>query len=169
MVGPGEDNTCPRCVESGAFCNQRPESSCRRLQNANDAADEPRPESGHHCACSHGCGCDSVLKLVRRCECGDAHLPSSCTCGNSHVSCSGCRKVLCRLCNRACHSSESCLEDLDPTDQDNSPQYDALLAKARRAAAVAADESELGLGLGSDLAEPSSDSEESNSDVAELD
>ena len=72
------------------------------------------------------------MELVSTCKCGDADAetalsaaaalaapderefprpPSSCICGHSVVRCSGCETERCRLCNRAPHPGEPCLEN----------------------------------------------------------
>lgn len=115
---PGKERDgqfCELCVEGGnvSFCDGRPATECTRAGNGREEADDPRPEVTTHCACRHGCPCESVMQRLTRCQCGDARMPNACECGHSVVRCSGCRKDLCRLCDRPSHPGEPCLEDQD--------------------------------------------------------
>ena len=131
-----EGQFCELCVKGGnvSFCNARPQTECTRAANGREEPNDQRPEVTTHCACRHGCPCESAMRRHTRCECGDAAMPSACVCGNSVVRCSGCREEFCRLCNRLPHPGEACLEDQDTPEA--SLQIQRFLERRKLAAAA---------------------------------
>ena len=139
----------------------RPATTCTRPEANGDPAEDPETQT--HCACRHGCPCDSKMEIVTRCQCSDPDAatklkgalaraapdgenkppqfplrPSSCICGHSVVRCSGCKKEFCRMCNRAPHPGEPCLEDQKGACQADSEQVKRLVAGAAAGAAAPA-------------------------------
>jgi len=131
-----EGQFCELCVKGGnvSFCNARPQTECTRAANGREEPNDQRPEVTTHCACRHGCPCESAMRRHTRCECGDAAMPSACVCGHSVVRCSGCREEFCRLCNRLPHPGEACLEDQDTPEA--SLQIQRFLERRKLAAAA---------------------------------
>ena len=145
----------------------RPETTCTRTKNA-DAMDAETlrwdAETQTHCACRHECPCDSKMEIVDRCQCGAADAavklkdaleraapidddgtppklpcePSACICGHSVVRCSTCKVSFCRICNRAPHPGEPCLENQKSACASESEQMRRLQPAAAAGAEAAA-------------------------------